>query len=276
MLTKEEMHRLDAFEGVDPSHPESPHGVYRREHIQVVDAEGELLDCIAYVKNQLEWIAPPSEEYLHACKRNIEQFWSERGGVAITVRKGDGTIVTEWSESQNPQQPWPDTDQKDQQDDQKVRAIFAYGTLMADCSENGDMWGVCAIGGGCTWSRGQVRGFSLYQEAYVTYPFATEAPEDKRGTEVVHGTVISWPSDEPAWQGALKQCDGIEGYEPGGTGLYNRSVVRVALKDEKGRRKFGRSTVLAYMYHQDPSDKDMAACRYFPEGDWLEGRKALA
>ena len=109
-LSAADISRLDPFEGVDSRKPDSRDGVYRHEPLLVrvrVDKDEEQgysyhwRDAIAYVKNNLEWRGPPSVSYLRACKRNIEQFWcKDMEGVKITVRKGDGEVVFEWTEAQ--------------------------------------------------------------------------------------------------------------------------------------------------------------------------------
>ena len=114
-LSAADISRLDPFEGVDSRKPDSRDGVYRHEPLLVrvrVDKDEEQgghsydwRDAIAYVKNNLEWRGPPSVSYLRACMRNIEQFWCknmEEEGLKITVRKGDGEFVFEWTEAATP------------------------------------------------------------------------------------------------------------------------------------------------------------------------------
>lgn len=266
-LSDEELSRLDVYEGVDSSDPYAPDGVYRRQEI-LVESDGESMSCVAYVKNNLQWCGPPSVAYLRACKTNIEQFWSEDGGVTITVRKGDGTFVSEWHE------PGPtitiklvlkdlsskmETEHTTQTTPNQVRAVFAYGTLRADYSKDGDAWGVCEIGGGCKSAYGRVMGYSLHQEEGCFYPFATVAD----AASVVKGTILSWPSSDSSFQEALERCNQIEGYSPEGGGLYQRSVVNVQVQG-------GQGIISAYMYHQ--GQKDISSCKSFPDGDWLGGR----
>ena len=143
------------------------------------------------------------------------------------------------------------------------RAIFTYGTLRADYSPTGDRWGVMeAISAehrvGCEWRRASVQGWSLFQERGKDYPFACAATEGS----VVWGTLLTWPSDD-AFADALRRCDRIEGFVPGGDGLYAREVVAAESPD---------GVVKAYMYYQDCSSVEkMAHCLAFPEGDWLLG-----
>jgi gamma-glutamylcyclotransferase (GGCT)/AIG2-like uncharacterized protein YtfP len=143
------------------------------------------------------------------------------------------------------------------------RAIFTYGTLRADYSPTGDRWGVMeAINAahrvGCEWRRASVQGWSLFQERGKDYPFACPATEGS----VVWGTLLTWSSDD-AFADALRRCDRIEGFVPGGDGLYAREVVAAESPD---------GVVKAYMYYQDYSSVEkMAHCLAFPEGDWLLG-----
>merc|ERR1712216_663307 len=63
-----------------------------------------------------------------------------------------------------------------------VRAIFAYGTLRADFSPNGDSWGVISQikrkhGADCKWTRGRVNGYALYQNMQLDYPLATPSAD---------------------------------------------------------------------------------------------------
>ena len=49
--------------------------------------------------NDMTWKGTPSLSYLNACKKNIDQFWKKEGeSTKITIRKGDGTYVSEWSD----------------------------------------------------------------------------------------------------------------------------------------------------------------------------------
>lgn len=287
MVNEEELDKLDPYEGVDSRDPTSKRGVYRREQVEVEVDDGTL-PCIVYIKNQLHWQGPPSDGYLRACKKNIEQYWSEDGNVAVTVRRGDGTIVSESDRlgAAEDIQRGSSSSSNMPEDSQgyavNVRAIFAYGTLRADFSKDGDRWGVCNIGGGCKWAHGEVRGFSLYQDPDLFYPFAVFSRDQIKGaSEVMHGTLLTWPEDEKAWQEALTQCDSIEGYQPDGDGLYKRSIVTVKVnsssyqshaqhgQEESGSGSSVASTVHAYIYHQDTHQKDLSLCTSFPTGDWL-------
>lgn len=98
-LSEEELERLDHFEGVK-------YGIYRREKVVAkVQPPGESdcsslkeEECIAYIMNDTEWIVPPSEKYLKACQKNIEQFWKDPSkDFSIEIRNETGDIVSVWT-----------------------------------------------------------------------------------------------------------------------------------------------------------------------------------
>jgi len=265
-LSKCEIELLDPYEGVDSSDPTSGEGVYRRDCVTAV-VDGEEEECIAYLKNDLAWIRQPSDAYLRACKQNIEQFWKQKGGVTITVRKGDGTVVREWADPEKDAGSSANICDEDVVDEesavsacapaQGVEAIFAYGTLRADLTADGDRWGVTTIPG-CRWDSGRTSGFALHQRAGLFYPFVVVA--DTPST--VCGTILRWPGNKETFKLALKECDCIESFDHQSPddGLYKRTVVTVELATSE--------QVQAYMYYQD-TPKDIAACASFPSGDWL-------
>jgi gamma-glutamylcyclotransferase (GGCT)/AIG2-like uncharacterized protein YtfP len=250
-LYESEIELLDEYEGVDSTDPTSPDGVYRREWVAAV-VDGKQEECIAYLKNDLTWICPPSEAYLRACKLNIEQFWPEPGGVTVNVRKGDGTVISEWvdpADASGSSVP-------------EVEAIFAYGTLRADLTEDGDRWGVSQRPG-CKWDRGTTTGFALHQQNGLFYPFVIKATPQS----TVCGTILRWPGRKAVFNEALEECNNIESFNPESPddGLYKRTVVDVELvSGEK---------IPAYMYFQD-APADLASCVSFPNGDWLAARAA--
>jgi gamma-glutamylcyclotransferase (GGCT)/AIG2-like uncharacterized protein YtfP len=246
-LTEVEMELLDIYEGVDSTDPTSSDGVYRRERVLAV-VDGDREECITYLKNDLSWIQHPSDSYLKACKQNIDQFWSESGEATITVRNGHGKVVSEWTDTA----PAPE--------DTAVAAIFAYGTLRADLSADGDRWGVTQIPG-CNWDRGSTKGFALHQQPGLFYPFVVAGEPGS----IVEGTVLRWPDNPESFKRALEECNGIEGFNPDSPddGLYKRTVVTIKLINEQ--------TVVAYMYFQD-APPDLASCESFPDGDWLAAR----
>ena len=110
-LTKEEMERLDRFEGIsvqnDPfdHHPEV--NVYRRAWVDivVVHREGTTEEtkevkqqAIAYVKNDHVWKDMPSEAYLQACWRNIQPFWPQVDGQGfLDVYNAAGDLMGQYA-----------------------------------------------------------------------------------------------------------------------------------------------------------------------------------
>lgn len=255
-LNKEELERLDPFEGVDSRNPTSRTGTYRHEFVDVrINGSDETKQALAYVKNDLSWFGPPSEAYLRACKTNIDQFWV---GASVTVRQGDGTVVSEWGGGASEITP-------------TVEAIFAYGTLRADLSEEGDQWGVTQMGPkGCTWAYGHTEGYRLFQSPGLFYPFATASAGGERG--VVQGTLLMWPGDCSTFEAAVERCNGIEGYEPTSPddGLYRRAVVNVRVtRDGKScPGKIPGDVVRAYMYYQEASEAEISSSQSFPDGEW--------
>ena len=88
-----------------------------------------------------------------------------------------------------------------------VCGIFAYGTLRADFCPGGDKWGVIDNHPGARIYRGFVRGFDLYQEHNLTYPYVVRTPEI---SSLVKGTVMLW-DDKSLLEDALVECNHIEG-----------------------------------------------------------------
>ncbi|CAE6923349.1 CARNS1 [Symbiodinium sp. CCMP2456] len=86
-------------------------------------------------------------------------------------------------------------------------AVFAYGTLRGDFGPDGDKWGVLAKSE-ATWQPARVRGFRLYQDPRLTYPFAVRTGKDD---DVIVGTVIQWPSAAAAKE-QIANCNQIEGF----------------------------------------------------------------
>ncbi|CAE8626285.1 unnamed protein product [Polarella glacialis] len=144
----------------------------------------------------------------------------------------------------------------------EVLAVFAYGTLRGDFCGSGDKWGIVSSTG-ASWERASVKGFRLYQDPRLTFPFAvrTDAPWD-----VIHGTVMSWPDlDAKSACAAVAQCNQIEGFRPSTpeAGLYRRQAVEVELLEGEVRRR-------ALIYHQIWPTRALRAATAFPHGDWLE------
>jgi len=143
------------------------------------------------------------------------------------------------------------------------RAVFCYGTLRADMTPDGDRWGVMHSveerhGCTCTWSKGTVSGYALYQQENLDYPFAMAS---SGGT--LRGTLISYPGQDEAWVDAMQRCNRIEGWRPNAADcLYQREIVTV--KSDDGEE------VKAYLYTQPNPPEVVARSRSFPNGDWLE------
>jgi hypothetical protein len=87
----------------------------------------------------------------------------------------------------------------------EVSAIFSNGTLRADYGERGDNWGLlerikikhlCE----CSWQKGQVLGYKLYQDESLFYPFAIPSPHTDNK---VVGTLLRWQNYD-AFPDALK------------------------------------------------------------------------
>lgn len=130
-LSSEEILRLDLFERGDPSElglsedPYAPDGTYRRQDVVVrsclprlaeAGTDGAspearssaeppplatdptswpLLEAVAYVKVNLEWVGPPSEAYVAACRANVDMFWPGLRGLPFEVRNGNGLLMAE-------------------------------------------------------------------------------------------------------------------------------------------------------------------------------------
>mmetsp|Transcript_54746 Transcript_54746/g.127767 ORF Transcript_54746/g.127767 Transcript_54746/m.127767 type:complete len:249 (-) Transcript_54746:43-789(-) len=138
-------------------------------------------------------------------------------------------------------------------------AVFAYGTLRGDFGPDGDKWGVLAKSA-ATWKKATVRGFRLYQDPRLTYPFAVRTGND---TDVIIGTIIHWPTDEVARE-QISNCNQIEGFRPSQpeAGLYRRALVEVHPVGEDRPEA-------ALMYHQVWPSHLLKAVQEFPGGDWL-------
>lgn len=141
-------------------------------------------------------------------------------------------------------------------------AVFAYGTLRGDFGPDGDKWGVLAKSE-ATWQPARVRGFRLYQDPRLTYPFAVRTGKDD---DVIVGTVIQWPSAAAAKE-QIASCNQIEGFRASQpeAGLYRRALVQAQLKDSTA------PPLAALMYHQIWPSEMLRAVKEFPDGDWLAG-----
>merc|ERR1719277_1547595 len=153
-----------------------------------------------------------------------------------------------------------------------VLAVFAYGTLRGDYAEDGDRWGVLRKSGG-SWRRGLVRGFKLYQQRDLHYPFAVATGDPN---DVLVGTLLEWPS-EAAARRAIDTCNRIESFdeEQPEQGLYQRAVASVELFIvELAEGEDAPEPLAAFVYHQPyPNGQDADAILSFPCGDWLGSRR---
>ena len=83
-LTKEELNRLDRFEGIkegnDPFCTDYSTNRYARVWVEcdvwIKDVK-QRVRAIAYIRNKTTWEGMPSKKYLNACYINIEPFWPE-------------------------------------------------------------------------------------------------------------------------------------------------------------------------------------------------------
>eukprot|EP00929_Paragymnodinium_shiwhaense_P003428 TRINITY_DN103937_c0_g1_i1.p1 TRINITY_DN103937_c0_g1~~TRINITY_DN103937_c0_g1_i1.p1 ORF type:complete len:341 (+),score=61.13 TRINITY_DN103937_c0_g1_i1:96-1118(+) len=139
-----------------------------------------------------------------------------------------------------------------------VRAVFAYGTLRGDCEEDGDRWGVIKETD-ASWQRATVRGYRLYQEKHLPYPFAVHTGREE---DVLVGTLLQWPSTKRAEDG-LRRCNRIEGFNPARptAGWYLRAEVEAELPDDCG-------TFPAFIYHKRLQAN--ADVLFFPSGNWFD------
>lgn len=142
-----------------------------------------------------------------------------------------------------------------------IQAVFAYGTLRGDFKEDGDNWGVINEFHG-RWRPGTARGFKLYQDLGLFYPFAVQTGGDN---DVLVGSLLQFPDAEAA-RGAVVRCNSIEGFDPADptSGLYSRALVEVAVADPPW-------LVPALVYHQAmPEEGDH---KHFATGDWFQDGK---
>eukprot|EP00933_Yihiella_yeosuensis_P050130 TRINITY_DN47896_c0_g1_i1.p1 TRINITY_DN47896_c0_g1~~TRINITY_DN47896_c0_g1_i1.p1 ORF type:complete len:250 (+),score=53.75 TRINITY_DN47896_c0_g1_i1:78-827(+) len=144
-------------------------------------------------------------------------------------------------------------------------SVFAYGTLRGDFSPSGDKWGILGRFEG-SWNRATVRGYRLYQDPRLTFPFAVHTG---RQEDEVHGTTISFKSeDAPA---AIAACNNIEGFNPSQpeAGLYRRTLENVSEHgpDPKILAAAGRPTK-AFIYHQVWPKEHLPFVKAFPTGQW--------
>ena len=82
MLTDDELLKMDKFEGIYSNNPydKNHHNAYYREHVKTKTENNELINAIAYIKTDNNWINFPSNEYLQACYKNIKPFCNDLDG----------------------------------------------------------------------------------------------------------------------------------------------------------------------------------------------------
>lgn len=77
LLNENELIKLDKFEGATKD--ATPFGrvnnIYYRKDLIVKDENHNDIKCIAYIKNDDQWLKEPSESYLNAIKKNVSPFW---------------------------------------------------------------------------------------------------------------------------------------------------------------------------------------------------------
>ena len=139
-----------------------------------------------------------------------------------------------------------------------LETLFCYGTLRGDYSKDGDRWGITKIKG-VEWEYGKIKGFRLYQDKGLFYPFAIKTNNKK---DIIYGCIIKCNSKE-LFDIVLKRCDRIEGYDGTMNGLYNRSLETTYSTMDK---KYS-----SYIYYQKYIPKENII--YFRLGDWFINRK---
>eukprot|EP00746_Dinoflagellata_sp_MGD_P065440 gnl/MRDRNA2_/MRDRNA2_27271_c0_seq1.p1 gnl/MRDRNA2_/MRDRNA2_27271_c0~~gnl/MRDRNA2_/MRDRNA2_27271_c0_seq1.p1 ORF type:complete len:259 (+),score=32.80 gnl/MRDRNA2_/MRDRNA2_27271_c0_seq1:67-777(+) len=147
----------------------------------------------------------------------------------------------------------------------EAKAVFSYGTLRGDFSPSGDRWGVISRTG-AEWTKASVRGFKLYQDPRLGYPFVVHTGVN---TDVVKGTLLTWPQGTDAALKAIAECDWLEGFreKQPKDGLYCRMVVDA--------RVVNGSSVPTLIYYQEWPAEALSQVKSFPSGDWLRGRTSL-
>lgn len=142
---------------------------------------------------------------------------------------------------------------------EQVDCCFCYGSLRPD-DDSGMPWTKEAVKG----MRGQpatVPKAKLFMDRFAALVFDDDA------TQAVVGWVLT--SEQSFFQEKMNQFDAIEGYEPDGSGLYQRAVVNVCLGDPT--KSIGvpigekNTVVRAYVYHRPNCSKELQ----IESGDWL-------
>ena len=78
-LKEKHLDKLDKFVGANKNiNPFSKKdNLYSRKYLTVKDENHNDIKCITYIKNNHEWILPPSEEYLTSIRNHLKQHWDE-------------------------------------------------------------------------------------------------------------------------------------------------------------------------------------------------------
>lgn len=129
--------------------------------------------------------------------------------------------------------------------------VFVYGTLRP--GQGNYQWALA----GQTVSEvpASVAGLALYDGPGFPYAVLSDAPEDR-----VLGDVITIRDD--AYDEVLARLDGLEGYRPGGGGLYDRVHVTAVT---------GTGAVEAWTYTVPPRRLTTVLSQHarIASGDWL-------
>lgn len=129
--------------------------------------------------------------------------------------------------------------------------VFVYGTLRP-CEGN---HGWALAGKTVAEVPATVAGLALYDGPGFPYAISTGNPEDQ-----VHGDLITIRDD--LYDEVLARLDGLEGYRPGGRGLYDRIAVTAVS---------GTDAVQAWTYVVPPRRLPTVLARHarIRSGDWL-------
>lgn len=153
----------------------------------------------------------------------------------------------------------------------EAEAVFSYGSLRGDYSPSGDRWGVVSKTE-AQWVKASVKGFRLYQDPRLGYPFVVHTGV---ATDIVWGTLLTWTQGREAARSAIAECDCLEGFRENqpSNGLYCRMVTDVLVSPMPGvNEKTPPSVVPALIYHQEWPQETLKLVQNFPSGDWLRGR----
>jgi gamma-glutamylcyclotransferase (GGCT)/AIG2-like uncharacterized protein YtfP len=150
------------------------------------------------------------------------------------------------------------------QGEESCNFVFCYGSLRPD-DDSGMPWTEEAVRG----MRGQpatIQGAKLFVDTYASLVL----DDDK--TDGTNNLVVGWvlTANNDLFQEKMKYFDRIEGYDPDGSGLYERAVARVRLGDPAkaiGGNPIGEqgTCLRAFVYHRPDCNKECL----IESGDWL-------